>query len=153
MSASGDLFWTHDHFAQMSWHDNHVHALRIVSGEYGTGQLILDLDYILEWVKDSEGGCRFLIVPATLTFHEVTDLRVTIDYAASTAALGPFSLDRIDRWFEKRDRYEAQLWALRLNWPAGGITFASRGYEQRGVGAPVLSDEQWLSGEVRSSTR
>ena len=38
--------WTHEQFSEMSWHDNHVHALRVVEGPHGTGELILDLDYV-----------------------------------------------------------------------------------------------------------
>jgi hypothetical protein len=35
------LHWTHEDFERMSWHDNHVHALRIVEGRHGAGELLL----------------------------------------------------------------------------------------------------------------
>ena len=49
--------WSDSQFSEMSWHDNHVHALRIVEDVHGAGQLVLDLDYILEWMKCEGDGC------------------------------------------------------------------------------------------------
>src|SRR5262245_20244864 len=37
--------WTDADFGDLSWHDCSVHALRIVEGPHGAGELILDLDY------------------------------------------------------------------------------------------------------------
>jgi hypothetical protein len=142
--------WTHHQFDEMSWHDNHVHGLRIVEGTHGAGQLILDLDYILEWVKDPGDKCRFRILPVTLKFLDVTSLRVSLDYATPTAALGPFSIHAIERRLELRERYEAQIWKILINWPVGDISFEASGFEQRGVGVPLLTDGQCLSAAERS---
>lgn len=51
-----EQLWTDQQFEEMSWHDNHVHALRIVAGAYGSGELILDLDYILDWICGTDGS-------------------------------------------------------------------------------------------------
>mgnify|MGYP006908414368 CR=1 FL=1 len=142
--------WTDDQFEQMSWHDNHVHGLQIVEGEFGAGQLIIDLDYIVEWVKDNSGGCRFRLLPVALTFQEVTFLRISLDYATPTAGLCPFSLHDIERRTEQRERYEAQVWKLLVNWPAGEISFEAKGFVQQGAGEPVLSDQMYLSPEERA---
>jgi hypothetical protein len=50
--------WTHETFDSMSWHDNHVHSLRIVEGEHGAGELRLDLDYITDkqWLRPQGEG-------------------------------------------------------------------------------------------------
>jgi len=141
--------WTDRQFDEMSWHDNHVHALRIIEGTHGAGELILDLDYILEWVAGEGGRCAFRIVPATLTFKSVTSLRISLDYATPTAALGPFSIHEIERSTEQRERYEAQLWKILVNWPVGEISFEAHGYEQRSTGDAVLSEEQSLGISVR----
>jgi hypothetical protein len=142
--------WTHEQFEHMSWHDNHVHALGVVEGEYGLGDLVLDLDYILEWIKD--GDCvKFKILPVTLRFFQVSDLRISLDWAARTAALGPFSIHAIERRVEQRERYEAQLWTIAVNWPNGEITFEAAGYEQRGDGEPVLCEEQHLHADQRGA--
>jgi hypothetical protein len=71
-----DHIWTDAQFDEMSWHDNPVHGLRIVEGPYEAGELILDLDYILEWIKDEE-GFRFRTPPTHLRFREGTNLRMS----------------------------------------------------------------------------
>ena len=143
-----DQIWTDEQFDEMSWHDNCVHALRIVEGVHGAGELILDLDYILEWIE-VEDNFQFLILPVTLKFREVTGLRISLDYATPTIALGPFSIHAIERKVEQRERYAAQVWKLLINSPVGEITFESQGFEQRGAGAPKISNGQWLSPEER----
>jgi hypothetical protein len=89
--------WTDADFEDMSWHDNHVHGLQIRSGDYGAGELDLDLDYIVEWLCAEDGSCEFRLAPATLTFREVSELRIEVDYQAVTAGLVPFSIDGISR--------------------------------------------------------
>jgi hypothetical protein len=140
--------WTHRQFEEMSWHDNYVHAIRVVEGEFGSGELVLDLDYILEWLPAGE-GCRFRILPVDLRFLEVTRLRIALDYATPTAGLVPFALDRIERLSEQRDRYVAQVWKLIVSWPEGEISFEANGFEQRGVAAPIESRGQYLSPKER----
>lgn len=141
--------WSDQQFDEMSWHDNHVHALRVVEGLHGAGELQLDLDYILEWVQCEGDSCEFKIVPATLIFKGVTNLRVSLDYATPTAALGPFSIHAIERRTERRERYEAQLWKIVVNWPVGEISFEADGFEQRATGEPVLSATMSLSASSR----
>lgn len=46
--TSSNPTWTDRQFAEMSWHDNHVHGLQIVRGAHGSGELVLDIDYIEE---------------------------------------------------------------------------------------------------------
>lgn len=41
------MIWTEADYEKFSWHDNHVHGISICEGEHGTGELILDLDYML----------------------------------------------------------------------------------------------------------
>ena len=135
--------WTHQNFSEMSWHDNHVHALRIVEGPHGAGELILDLDYILEWIREPD-GYKFRILPVALRFIEVTDLRVALDYATPTAALGPFSIHSIERRTVPRERYAAEIWKISINWPKGEITFEAKGYEQQATGTAVVSKSQCL---------
>lgn len=143
-----DHIWSDAQFGEMSWHDSCVHGLHIVEGIHGAGELILDLDYILEWI--TTGGCfQFRILPVTLRFREVTDLRISLDYATPNAALGPFSIHAIERRIEHRERYVAQLWKILINWPVGEITFESQGFEQRGVGEPQVRSDQCLHPEER----
>src|SRR5262249_38588434 len=144
---SGQI-WTDQQFEEMSWHDNHVHGLRIEEGEYGSGELALDLDYIVEALCD---GARytFRIVPVYLRFLGVTNLRVVLAYSTPTAALGPFSIHAIERRNEVRERYVAQLWKIAINWPQGEIVFEAKGFDHPAMGTPLVSELQRLRPEER----
>ena len=135
--------WSTKDFDQMSWHDCHVHGMKFVHGEHGSGEIEFDLDYILEWRKD-EGNYTFLLVPAKLCFHEVFGPRMAVDWASPTAGFGPFSLSGIERKTEDRERYTAILWRLAVNWPSGSIEFEATGFTQHAWGKEVLSPRQWL---------
>ena len=145
-----DQVWTDRQFDEMSWHDNHVHAIRIVEGADGAGDFILDIDHIVEWLDGPDRGFRFRILPAVLTFHGVMFLRASLDYATPTMAFGPFAIHDISRRMERRETYSAQLWKISLNWPVGEFTFEGAGFTQRAFGEPILSDRQCLSPELRS---
>ena len=137
-------------FDRMSWHDNHVHGLRIVGAEVAdhfvlkSGELVLDLDYIVEWVNLSEERLQFRIQPSTLRFLEVSSLRIVIDYSTPQSLLWPFSIHGIECAVVPRERYEARLWTIRLSSPEGAITFEADGFEQTGWGKIVESAEQCL---------
>jgi len=134
--------WTDQDFPQMSWHDNHIHGFYLAGGDRGTGSLILDIDYILDWVKVETGKFRFNVAPAVLAFHYVANLRLGIDFAEVTAAVGPVSIGAIERT-SQADCH--QLWRIGINWPTGFISFQARGFVQELRGDPVLWDTQRLN--------
>lgn len=144
MSSSDVKTWTTADFDAMSWHDNAVHALRVIEGEHGEGELVLDVDYIEEWIRN--GDCiEFVITPATLQFHNVTELRVALDYAGPTAGICPFSLDGIERREHVfPNGHTTYRWQLPVGWPAGEISFFSSGYTQTQIAPCVRSGRQHL---------
>ena len=137
--------WTDADFENMSWHDNHVHGVRFVEGDNGEGELVLDIDHILEWLKSEDGEFLFRVQPAVLVFHGVMFPRMSIDYATATAAFGPFMIDGIKRRVENRERCQAQIWKLPISWPGGEIEFEARGFTQRAQGQPSVSRKQLLT--------
>ena len=145
--------WTEADFDSLGWHDIHVHGFRVTEGEHGVGLLILDLDYILEWIhpKTEAGSFRFRIAPASLVFRDVTSLRFTLDYATPTAAMGPFSIDGIEREpISHENGYESSRWAIAVNWPDGELAFESPGFTQSLTGPIVETDAQYLTGDERN---
>ena len=152
MPNDPETSWTDRDFDRLSWHDNHVHGLSISEGQYGSGELTLDLDFILEWSKSESGTVQFIIAPASLTFHEVTDLKLALDYPSVSAAIGPFSIAGIERRFETRERYTATLWTISINWPKGEISFEATGFSQVLRASPVIKDQQSLTKGKRSRT-
>lgn len=145
--------WTQDDFDSMSWHDNHVHGLRFFEGEHGTGELELDLDYILEWITPTAESVsfRYRIAPARLRFHDVTNLAISIDYASASAAMGPFSIDGIERRVEQRRYGPTVYWRIPVNFPPGEIRFEASGFEQSLVADELLVDRQWLTPTERGA--
>ena len=136
-------------FDEMSWHDNAVHGLRIREGEHGCGELELDLDYILEWLGPTESVFTFRVAPATLTFFEVFDLRIEIDYAAATAGITPFCISEITR--DSPVNSVKPNWKIELNWPQGAISFSATGFRQVLRAAPTVSASQSLRHQERES--
>ena len=145
------LTWTENDFESLNWHDVYVHAFRIVAGEYGAGELWFDLDYIVEWLCSKDGSCRFRVAPAVLVFRDATNLRLALDYESATAALGPFSIDSIEREIRRHERgYDISRWTFRVSWPVGDITFESPGFHQRLTGPVVETASQYLEASQRS---
>jgi hypothetical protein len=145
-----ELRWTHEQFDEMSWHDNHVHAMRIIVGEHGAGELVLDIDYIADWLRNGD-AFQFRLVPAALRFTDVTNLSISLDYASPSAALAPFSIHAIERRTEQRERYVAHVWRIEVNWPRGELSFEANGYEQTATGKAVVSYQQCLSPAERNA--
>jgi len=148
-------------FDALSWHDNIVYGLGFDVGDTSLGDwrhdLIFDIDYIAEWVRGGERGVQFRVAPATLTFHEVTDLRVSVDFgdsdcrtAINDLSIADITRDAVDdkQRFPDRPYYR---WRIELNLPQGSeIAFGARGFTQTLRVAPVLLDEQRLPAGSRA---
>lgn len=145
-----------------SWHDSLIHAIRFRTPEPASGiwhsDLVLDIDYIVEWLCGPADSGRFRVAPATLVFHDVTDLRLTIDFGDSGfgQAINLPSIAAI--WKEPAvaknaiEPIEYYRWRIELNLPKDGeIVFGASGYEQQFRAEPKLVDEPWLSAESRAT--
>ena len=97
------------------------------------------------------GTYRFRIAPVDLTFHEVSNLKVSLDYASISAAMGPFSINGIERHPEQRERYVAMIWTVDVNFPKGQISFESSGFIQELRGNAITVDRQVLSASERTN--
>jgi hypothetical protein len=104
--AVAKTIWTAADFDAMGWHDNAVHAIALEPAPSNPGCLLLDIDYIIEWVppKAPETTLSFWICPATLVFDPAWDLVTDINLQGWSFQL---SLDTIARsgpnepgWFE-----------------------------------------------------
>ena len=129
--------WTTADFDEMSWHDVHVHGFHIIESDdenAGTAELDLDIDYILEWIRE-EQGFRLVVAQATLRFHEVFGLKFCVDYTKPAAGTRAFSLDSIKREVVTYPTGRTSFrWTMGINWPAGSIEFVSPGFTQRLIG-------------------
>ncbi len=141
-------------FNTFLWHDNAIHGFRIEEGENGTGELILDIDLIVEWLppQDASHAYRFRLAPADLRFHEVADLAVALDYTVPRFGLTPPTIHQAVRELRSYSNgFTTYAWALELLIPHGGvIRFESSGFTQLLRAEPVISEAQWLSPMLRS---
>jgi hypothetical protein len=143
-------------FDALTWHDNALYGLRLDVGDCARGDwhadLVLDIDHIVEWLCGVDRRIRFRVAPATLTFHDVTDLRIAIDCGDSGGriALHALAIDAITR-----ERIRDQKicldrpyyrWRIGLNAPQGGaIDFGASGFTQVLRAEPALLEQQQLS--------
>jgi hypothetical protein len=76
-------------FERLSWHDCHIWGLAFRVGDPDendwTSDLVLDIDFILDWICGAAGGAQFQVAPAALAFHGVTDPRIGIEIAFGPA--------------------------------------------------------------------
>jgi hypothetical protein len=148
-------------FERLSWHDCHIWRIDFVVGDPDEGDwtsdLLLGIDFIVEWLCGVDGRATFMVAPATLVFHGVTDPRVAIDWGRTElqAAIHLPSIDRIEREVMSDQRVYLDRtyykWRIALNWPAGGeLAFGAVGFSQTLLAAPVLCDQQTLSLRART---
>lgn len=137
-------------FDSFTWHDNAIHGFRIAEGPDGcSGQLTLDIDFIVQWLPPTgeESAFAFVLAPADLVFHEVTDLVVSIDYASCSAALQPMMIDQIHRErYSYPNGHSSFSWRIDINWPQNSfLSFHSPLMSQDLRGQPISSGAQYLT--------
>jgi hypothetical protein len=145
--------WSTEDFEHMSWHDVHVHGFRFAAfdSQEGSADLVLDIDYILEW-KPSGSGFQFTVCQALLRFHDVFDFRMNLDYKSPSAGMCPFSIGGIEREaIEAITGYKSFRWVLPINWPHGHLEFQAPSFTQSLLGSPRVQSGQFLSPSERQS--
>lgn len=154
------MTYTEADFDELSWHDCHVHGIELLSGDRDqkdwTSGVALDLDFIARWTCGADGAARFEVAPATLTFHDVADLRIQIDWARSgyPVFMHTAAIDRVEREPVVDQRTHLGLpyysWTLRFNWPEGGvIRCRAAGFSMHLRSAPIEVTTQELSRDQR----
>ena len=157
-----------DDFDQQGWHDNLVCGMRFRSPDPDRddwrSELELDIDHIVEWIgpEGADKHFRFRVAPATLTFHDVTDLKVAINPGSNG---GQWALNQPDIDFIERQRVPVAdqkicldrpyyRWRIALILPTGDgeIAFGASGYTQTLRAEPVLTDRQSLPAGSRANT-
>ena len=93
------MIYTEADFGRFSWHDCHIWGIELRAGDPDDGDwtsdLVLDIDFIVEWICGTGGGGQFRVAPATLVFHGVTDPKIAIDLG--TFRFSSRAASRVDR--------------------------------------------------------
>ena len=146
---------------ELSWHDNLIYGIHLQSADPDRGiwrsDLVLDIDHIVEWICGADRQVSFLVAPATLVFHDVSDLRIDVDFGSSGHAMNinELSIAQIVREQVERPAVAGApphyAWCIELNLPQGSkIEFGASGYTQTLRSEPELRDEQRLPFDARA---
>jgi hypothetical protein len=112
--------------------------------------LLLKIDYITEWLCGTDGHCHFMIAPATLVFHDVSNLSMNMDFGYDAGyRLAPQAPDIYDIRRESPPEKDA-LWfhwtlELRTYSKSGSITFDAARFTQTVFGRPIHCEGQRLT--------
>lgn len=134
--------WTDADFEEMGWHDSYLYS---VSFPDQNQKLIFDIDYIFKWVLDETSNLySFWVSPSTLTFLNVMNLKIDIDFQNSVG-LDISDINRLNPRLSPNGKFT--LWDYSICTDKGSITFESTGYIQNIKEQPILSDSQVLKRE------
>ena len=147
---------TESDFDALCWHDCSIWGIELRVGDIDAGdwttELVLKLDFILEWISSAEHGAQWRIAPATLVFHGVTDFCIHVNKWGDTYQNGlqVLEVDRIhrERIVDQRVYLDRPYysWTIALNAPTVGvIAFGAYGFTQTKHGDGVLKTSQSLS--------
>ena len=142
--------WTQEDFDIMGWHDANIYGMIIEKGEEPwQGNLVLDIDYIFEWLHPipPQEYFSFWVAPCTLIFKEVCELRIDVDQQGNTFELFDFDSITMPSKKELDNGCTVYEWLLRLH--IGEIQFKSLGFEQIVRKSPIYTNSQVLSLEKR----
>ncbi|WP_439699118.1 hypothetical protein ACFGVS_14355 [Mucilaginibacter sp. AW1-7] len=132
-------------FDTMNWHDCHVHSFCFNDDD----ELLLDIDYMFEWVQPKKGSkyYKFWIAPCTLIFENVQQVEFEldggqpiIDFIQRENPQATIAAEYLGREFE----YDWDM--VMVN---GEMTFKSAGFKQYVRQAPILIREQKIGLKTR----
>lgn len=148
---------TIDNFDPHKFHDNLVHGISM-SVEGYSSELRLDVDYIADWppcVLGDSHRVEFTVVRGLVTFQDVTDLCVKIDWGDSgytTAVSGPY-IDVL-----QREKIVTSLrlpnyfrWKIIFTDGRSSITFGASSMSFVTHGSLVKVDRQYLTDQERGT--
>lgn len=125
----------------MGWHDCLIHALAFSPDTF---ELLLDIDYVLEWLQPEPGETlfKFWVAPATLIFENVYD--VDLDIGSYTGGLEIDRISREDAHLPRNavhTRYDTE-WLWTIDCQEGDIKLRSAGYTQYIRSAPQFGRQK-----------
>ncbi len=139
--------WTEADFEDMGWHDARIHGIAFLGEDF---EVMLDIDYILQWIDPgpNETYYKFWIVPATLVFHNVHDLKIDLEPFAGIEIQDVHKSDpQRPKNAEYVDRDTEWQWTIETH--EGEISLKSVGYTQYLRKEPILSQQSSLDLNVR----
>jgi len=122
--------WTERDFDVMNWHDNVIHGFSILAKDQEY-ELLLDIDYIFDWIQPvpPDNYYSFVVAPATLSFADVWDIQTDIATRKSVLeSLRILDIQRLNQRIFEHSNFTTWEWIITL--VQGTIKFTSSGYSQ-----------------------
>ncbi|QRY65460.1 hypothetical protein JVX98_07450 (plasmid) [Ensifer sp. PDNC004] len=124
--------WTDADFNNMGWHDCRLYAIKLLDQRFN---LSFDIDYMFRWHQTG-----FDISPCVLTFFNVFDLKINLDYDGNLLCF----ISDINR-LEARSPNGTRIWLYGIECNVGSISFSATGFEQTVKAPPTCSETQDLN--------
>ncbi len=145
--------WSDADFGEMSWHDCSIHSLGFdQDGEYQS-DLVLDLDYIVEWIKMGDCSFRFRVAPAVLRFQNVDKLHIETLLHFKEALI----IDSIDCVGKEDKGFKSYHWTIKIQSYSeeidNQIEFDASGFVQELTAPPVVIETQSLTRQQREEMK
>lgn len=133
------MIWSDAEMEGISWHDSHVRSLLLGAN---SGQLLLDIDFICEWIeaREQHGIFSFYITPATLVFPYVQEIKVSL---STVAPMSIFSIEKENP--TPTPQGNTSIWEWVIDGPHGQIRLQATGYALYFRREPVLTHSQFLT--------
>ncbi len=148
--------WTDADFEKMGWHDVRVHGIaryekverdeeKGSEGHFSGVDLLLDIDYILKWVKPeaSKRNYEFWVAPSTLVFEGILDFEMK--WVGSYFDWEIYDINRQPARYPTGTAGDCWKWEI----DGTGMNFLARGYKQYIRREPLLTRFQYLTWEER----
>ncbi len=129
-----DTHLTDKDFETMGWHDCRIYGIKFPNELFS---LTLDIDYIFKWIKSVSTYTGFWVSPCELTFIDVFNFKIDIDFA-NTNLLFIKNIYRDNNRISKENG--ALYWDYTIECDEGEITFSSTGFVQIVKSSPILSE-------------
>ena len=128
----------------MGWHDAALHAVAVEPAPPHPGRLLLDLDYIVQWVAPTPPGktYHFWLCPATLVFDDAADLVVNLDLGGRSFEAAVNGIVR-----SEPNEHGARDWTI--DGHEFTITLRAHGFAQYLRQRPIRSSGQRLTVQER----
>ena len=145
--------WTEADFDGMSWHDCQVNSMALDQDGEWQSDLVIDLDFIVEWLCGTDKRCRFRVAPAVLRFTHVDNLRLDI----SLKLKQPLEIYSVERTEIPTKGYENFHWVIKVqNYPdmkENLVEFDATGFIQELTGRAIETESQNLAGAERKESK
>jgi hypothetical protein len=141
--------WTEADYPLMGWHDSWIHGFGILNDEVSSwkNELLLDIDYIFQWVQPEPPSSYFTfwVAPCTLRFFNFYDLTINADLGGEAMEIADLNL--LEKITGRDDEATYYGWNIELQ--GGSIQFKARGFKQIVRRFPIHTSAQTLSPSER----